>query len=101
VRHETEGRGCHCEAATDLGFTRDRQPFMRKSGRPDLRARRSNLSRARGVRLLRFARNDIHLKYLHFHSLGSFCHFAKCAIVTLRCERSEPRRSAVADLRIE
>ena len=33
----------HCEERTDLGFTRDRQQFLRKSGRPDLRARRSNL----------------------------------------------------------
>jgi hypothetical protein len=30
-------------AATDLGFTRDRQLLMRKSGKPDLRGRRSNL----------------------------------------------------------
>jgi hypothetical protein len=32
-----------CEACTDLGFTRDRQLIMRKSGKPDLRARLSNL----------------------------------------------------------
>jgi len=37
----------HCEARTDLGFTRDRPISMRKSGRPDLRARRSNLDRHR------------------------------------------------------
>jgi hypothetical protein len=37
----------HCEACTDLGFTRDRQLNMRKSGKPDLRARRSNLGQAR------------------------------------------------------
>jgi hypothetical protein len=33
----------HCEERTDLGFTRDQQLSMRKSGKPDLRARRSNL----------------------------------------------------------
>jgi hypothetical protein len=33
----------HCEALTDLGFTRDRQINVSRSGKPDLRARRSNL----------------------------------------------------------
>jgi hypothetical protein len=50
----------HCEEATDLGFTRDRQPLMRKSGKPDLRGRRSNLRLAVGdcFGMLCMPRND-------------------------------------------
>jgi hypothetical protein len=53
----------HCEEATDLGFTRDRQSNLRKSGRPDLRGRRSNLDpHAHAARdcfgVLRTPRND-------------------------------------------